>query len=149
MVAPGTAEAQGSSPLGMLCSCLDFFTVNIGCVSPQLLRPLRAELGHHQNGAGPHGLVDVPLGSMDRSMDLSSTVQFQVGGLGGPTHLWTVIFQAEPCTKLRLAALLYCLKRCFDLVPFSHVGRTDPDSMGSGEGMEKRLMKMQRANFAK
>lgn len=29
-------------------------------------------------------------------MDLSSTVEFQGGGVGGPAHLWTVISQAEP-----------------------------------------------------
>lgn len=29
-------------------------------------------------------------------MDLSSTVKFQGGAVGGPAHLWTVISQAEP-----------------------------------------------------
>lgn len=56
----GTAKARGSSPLGRLCSCLDFFAGDIGFVSPRLLTPLGAELGHHQSGVGPHGVVGVP-----------------------------------------------------------------------------------------
>ena len=96
MRVPNTAKAHGLSHLGGLCSCLDLFTGDIGFVSPQLLTQLGAELGHHQDGAGPHGVVGVPQGSADRSTDLSSTVKFQGWAVGSPARLWTVISQAEP-----------------------------------------------------
>lgn len=61
-----------------------------------LCSPLGAELGRHQDAAGPHRVVGVSQGSADRTMDVSSTVKGQGGALGGPTLLWTVISWVEP-----------------------------------------------------
>lgn len=58
--------------------------------------PLGAELGHHQDAAGPHWVVGVLQGSADRTMDVRSTVKGQGGALGGLALLRTVISQVEP-----------------------------------------------------
>lgn len=42
-------------------------------------------------------------------MDLSCTVQFQGGAVGGPAHLWSVISQTEPhgSRQLRSVSIQY------------------------------------------